>query len=245
MAADAAIFVNGGDFMRFQRFIALIGPEAFESIQAKTVLVAGLGGVGSYVFEALVRSGIKTLVIADHDCYDITNLNRQLGATQPTIGLAKVDVCEENAKAINPDIEIVKHRVFIDQTTIHSLFLRPIDFIVDAVDSIDAKLLLIQVAEELNIPIVCSMGFANKLHPEQILIKRLNQTSICPLAREVRRRCRAAGISSNPFVVYSEEPPIASQIPGVQLGSTSFTPSAAGLILASHVINTFLGGPSR
>ncbi|MCK7488502.1 MAG: ThiF family adenylyltransferase [Bacillus subtilis] len=118
-----------------------------------------------------------------------------------TVGHSKVDVSSARAKEINPDIVVVKHQTFIDANSIGSLFDRRIDFIVDAVDSIDAKLLLIQEAEARAIPIVCSMGFANKLHPELIQIKRLNQTSMCPLAREVRRRCRVAGVLSNPFVV--------------------------------------------
>jgi tRNA threonylcarbamoyladenosine dehydratase len=228
--------------MQFSRLIALIGTNAYETLVSKTILIAGLGGVGSFVFEALLRSGIKSLIIVDHDTFDITNCNRQLGATLATVGQKKVDVASSHARLVHPEASIQALNLFIDDSTIQPLFEHKIDYIVDCVDSMQAKLLLIQYAAMHHIPIVCSMGFANKLHPEKIKIAKLNQTSVCPLAKELRRRVKQAGIALNPDVVYSEETPILSHTEGLKLASSSFTPSTAGLLMASVVVNHFIQG---
>lgn len=228
--------------MRYQRLRALVGEANFQSIREKTVLLAGLGGVGSYCFEALVRSGVGKIVVVDHDVYDITNVNRQLGATTETIGRPKVEVSRERALAIDPEANIETKRLRIDKSNVSTLFEEPIDFVVDAIDSIEAKVLLIEQSALHSVPIVCSMGFANKFHPERIRIRKLSQTAVDPLAREVRRIARIHQIASDPMVVYSEEVPVSSTDPTVRLGSNAYVPAAAGLFLASHVINSILGG---
>jgi tRNA A37 threonylcarbamoyladenosine dehydratase len=228
--------------MRYHRLRALVGEEGFQSIRSKSVLLAGLGGVGSYCFEALVRSGVGKITIVDHDVYDITNLNRQLGALTETIGRPKVEVSRERAHAIDPDIQIVVKHLRIDKNNVATLFAEPLDFVVDAIDSIEAKVLLIEQASLHQVPIVCSMGFANKFHPEQICLRKLSQTSVDPLAREVRRIVRIRQITADPMVVYSEEVPKKSMDPTVTLGSNAYVPASAGLFLASHVINSFVGG---
>lgn len=226
--------------MQFGRFIGLIGQNAFDFLQQKKIFLAGVGGVGSYVFEALVRSGIKQITIVDQDTYDMTNLNRQLNATLDTVGQAKVDVCKEHAIRIHPEIAIQAIQTSINDHTISTFGLENYDYIIDCIDTLSAKVLLLQEASKHHIPIIHSMGFANKLHPELIRIAKLNQTSVCPLAKEFRRRVRLLDSSLNPDVVYSTEIPLACQIDSLRLASSAFTPSSAGLLIASHVINQLL-----
>jgi len=230
--------------MRYHRLKALVGEAGWSAIHGKHVLIAGLGGVGSYAFEAIVRSGVGKITIVDHDVYDITNLNRQLGALTETIGLPKVKVSRERAMAIDPDVHIVAKRLRIDKNNVASLFEEPLDFVIDAIDTVEAKVLLLEQAALRKVPIVCSMGFANKFHPEQIRLRKLSLTSVDPLAREFRRLVRIHGIGVDPMVVYSEEPPHPSSDETVHLGSNAYVPASAGLFLASHVINSFLGGIS-
>lgn len=226
--------------MQFQRFIGLIGFEAFQSLQQKKLFLAGLGGVGSYVLEALVRSGFLHITIVDQDTYDISNLNRQLNATLSTVGKEKVFVCQEHARSIHPEIHIQAIHTSICEETIAAFHLETYDYIIDCIDTLSAKVLLLQEASKHAIPIIHSMGFANKLHPELIRIGKLNQTSVCPLAKEFRRRVKLLNPTLNPDVVFSTETPLACQIDHLRLASSAFTPSTAGLFIASHVINQLL-----
>ncbi|MDD3126076.1 MAG: tRNA threonylcarbamoyladenosine dehydratase [Candidatus Izemoplasmatales bacterium] len=226
--------------MRFSRFTALIGSMTYQNISNKTVLVAGIGGVGSFALEGLARSGIGTIVIVDNDIVDETNSNRQLLALHSTIGLRKVDVAKKRLLDINPDIKVISKAVFIDETTIDSVFDLPIDFIVDAVDYVNAKLSLLKKANQLQIPIIAAMGFGNKLHPEMIKISLLSETSICPLAKTMRQKVKAAGLSLDTPVVYSQESPLLPTDTAVKIGSSSTVPSTAGLLMASYVINSFI-----
>ncbi len=226
--------------MQFGRFIGLIGQDAFDSLQQKKIFLAGVGGVGSYVFEALIRSGMKQITIVDQDTYDITNLNRQLNATLDSVGRAKVEVCKEHASKIHPEAFIQAIQTSINDRTISTFGLQDYDYIIDCIDTLSAKVLLLQEASKHQIPIIHSMGFANKLHPEMIRIAKLNQTSVCPLAKEFRRRVKLLQANLNPDVVYSTEVPLVCQIDSLRLASSAFTPSSAGLLIASHVINQLL-----
>ena len=226
--------------MRFARLTALIGKEASINLSHKTVLVAGIGGVGSFALEGLVRSGIGTLIIIDNDVVDITNINRQLIALDSTIGMKKIDVAQKRLQDINPLVKVITKAIFIDATTIDSVFDRSIDFVVDAVDNMMAKLLLLQKASELKIPIISAMGFGNKMHPELIKITTLNKTSVCPLAKTMRQKVKAMELPDDTPVVFSTELPILPIDPLVKIGSSSTVPSTAGLMMASYVINSFI-----
>ncbi len=226
--------------MRFQRLEALIGADNLQLLHQKTVLIAGIGGVGSYAAEAIARSGIGTIILVDHDVVDATNINRQLIALDETVGRKKVEVMAERIKQINPMAVIVPLCLFIDATTIESLFSLKPDFIIDAIDSVPSKTLLIETAVAKKIAIIASMGFARKMHPEKIELTTLAKTETCPLAREIRYRLRRDGVKLDIPVVYSIETPIESKLDSVRLGSNAFVPSTAGLIMASYVINQII-----
>lgn len=226
--------------MRFARFEALVGLKKAQSFKQKTVMVVGLGGVGSFALEALARAGIGHLILVDHDTVDITNINRQLLALSSTVGERKVAVAERRICDINPEATIETYPVFLDSTNLDHFLDRPLDFIVDAIDSIDAKTALIEAALKKQIPIISAMGFAKKLHPEMIRISTLKATSACPLAKTMRFRLKNNKEALSLPVVYSTEPPMETIDPSVKLGSVSTVPSVAGLMMASYVINQFL-----
>ena len=226
--------------MRYQRFSALIGTEKMALLRNKTVLLCGLGGVGSYVFEALVRAGVGRIVVADRDVFDITNLNRQLGAMSSTVGRWKVEVAWEHAKDIDPSTIVDARKISINVATVPSLFEPFPDFVIDAIDDVDAKIALIALATTLRVKVISSMGFANRLHPELIKIASLNQTSNDPLARVMRTKLKAAGLSLALPVAFSTETPIQPQDAQTKLGSSPYVPSVAGLFIASYVINQWI-----
>lgn len=226
--------------MRFQRLEALIGIEKLHQLSGKTVMICGIGGVGSYAAEALARSGIGQLILIDNDIVDITNINRQIIALDSSLKLPKVEVMSKRIHDINPDAKVSPMRIYIDETSIESIFITKIDFVIDAIDSVASKCLLITSCIQRNIPIIASMGFALKLHPEKIELTTLDKTEMDPLAKEIRYRLRKAHISLRIPVVYSKEEPKKSLINNVKLGSCAFVPPAAGLMLASYVINQFI-----
>ncbi|PKL01606.1 MAG: hypothetical protein CVV56_01070 [Tenericutes bacterium HGW-Tenericutes-1] len=226
--------------MRFQRLEALIGLMKLNQLNDKTVLICGIGGVGSYATEALARSGIGHLILVDNDIVDITNINRQIIALESTLNQPKVSVMMKRILDINPNAIVTPLQLYIDETSIDSLLNQKIDFVIDAIDSVPSKCLLIAACAQRNIPIIASMGFALKLHPEKIELTTLDKTEMDPLAKEIRYRLRKAGINLKIPVVYSKEQPLKSHIDSVKLGSTAFVPPSAGLMLASYVINQFL-----
>lgn len=225
--------------MQFDRLEKLITKEKMTLLKTKTVAVFGLGGVGSYAFEAIVRSGIGKVIICDFDIVDITNINRQLVAYQSTIGKLKTEVAKSRAFDINPDIEVVDYSKKADASLIFEIIALKPDFIIDAIDDVSAKTELITQATKKDIKIVSSMGFANKFHPEMVEIEKLSKTSVCPLAKTMRKRLKEAGVSLDLMVVYSKEKPTKPK--DHVLGSTAYTPSTAGLIMASYVINEMAG----
>lgn len=222
---------------RFSRSSRILGEPKMEKLNKSSVVVFGIGGVGGAVLEALVRGGVGTVAVVDKDTVDITNINRQIIATNDNIGEKKVDVAEKRALSINPHINFKKYDLFYLPETADEVDLTEYDFIVDAIDNVTAKLELIERANKLNIPVISSMGTGNKLHPELFEIADINKTSVCPLARVMRRELKNRGVKKL-TVVYSKEEPIKTEnsVPG----SVSFTPPVAGYLMASYVINKLL-----
>ena len=222
---------------RFSRSSRILGEQKMEKLNKSSVIVFGIGGVGGAVLEALVRGGVGTVAVVDKDTVDITNINRQIIATNDNIGEKKVDAAEKRALSINPHINFKKYDLFYLPETAEEIDLSEYDFIVDAIDNVTAKLELIERANRLNIPVISSMGTGNKLHPELFEITDINKTSVCPLARVMRRELKNRGVKKL-TVVYSKEEPIKTEnsVPG----SVSFTPPVAGYLMASYVINKLL-----
>ncbi len=222
----------------------LIGDEAVEKIKQKTVLLFGVGGVGSFALEAIVRTGVGGVILVDNDTVSLTNINRQLIADTTTVGRLKTEVAAERAQAINPDIKVTRYDVFADGDNIPSIIdeTHP-DYIIDAIDTVTSKLAIISAANERNIPVISSMGTGSKLDPTRFRIVDITKTHTCPLAKVMRLKLREMGIA-HCDVLFSDELPIkassASELEGQTTrhipGSISFVPSAAGLIIGGYVI---------
>ena len=234
----------------FSRTELLLGKTNIDKLKNSTVIVCGIGGVGSYVVEALTRVGVGKIVIVDKDDISISNINRQLPATQQTIGLSKVKIMKERMLSINPEITVVAKQEFYLPGRADEFLNDDLDYIVDAVDNVTAKLDLICCAKEKNIPIISSMGTGNKLDPTRLEIADIKKTSVCPLAKVMRKELRKRNVDSVKVVYSKEEPvvpmtvdeegnPIRSSVPG----SISFVPSVAGLIIASEVVKDLLKLP--
>ncbi len=223
---------------RFSRTIGVIGEDNFKKLNNSSVIVFGLGGVGGAVCEALVRSGIGTIALVDKDTVDITNINRQLIATTQTVGMRKTDAAEKRLLSINPDLKVVKYDLFYLPETADEIDLSKYDFAVDCIDNVTAKLELAVRCEQAGVPLISSMGTGNKLHPEMLEIADISKTSVCPLARVMRRELKKRGITHLP-VVYSKEEPVKTELSVP--GSMSFTPPVAGYLLCSYVIRNILG----
>ena len=246
---------------KFSRTELLIGHDALKRLSNCRVAVFGIGGVGSYAVEGLVRSGIGKFVLVDDDCICLTNINRQLHATSRTVGKPKVEVMKERILEINPDAEVVAYQRFYAPDTASDLICSDYDYIVDAIDTVSSKLDLIVKAKENGIPIISCMGAGNKLDPARFEVADIFSTSVCPLAKVMRKELRKMGIVSLK-VVYSREEPVKlaeteesscktgcicpgetvrkctvrRQIPG----SMSFVPSVAGLIIAGEVVKDLI-----
>ena len=226
----------------YSRSQLILGDEAIDKLIAANVIVFGVGGVGSYCIEALVRGGLGNITIVDHDRVSITNINRQLIATYSTIGQYKVDVMKKRILEINPNCNVKVYKTFYGLHD-EAIDLSQYTYIVDAIDTISAKLLLIEQARDKNIPIISAMGAGNKLDPTQFEVSDIFSTSMCPLAKTMRNELRKRAIKSLK-VVYSKEKPIKpSQSDEASLtrkrqvpGSVSFVPPVAGLIIAGEVI---------
>lgn len=233
---------------RFARTELLIGKQGVTKLAESTVAIFGVGGVGSYVVEALARSGIGKLVLIDHDTVSLTNINRQLPALQSTIGQAKVEVMKQRILDINPDCQVEAIQQFYDKAQSEALIRSEYTYIVDAIDSITAKVDLIVTAMDQKIPIVSSMGAGNKLDPTQFKVTDISKTHSCPMAKAVRKILRDRGVTKGLTVVFSTEIPLTPSEPyaeevGVRRqlpGSMAFVPSVAGLFLASAVVNDIL-----
>lgn len=222
---------------QFERTRMLLGQEAMDKLRKAHVAVFGAGGVGGYIVEALVRSGVGNLDIIDKDEVSVTNLNRQIIATWDTIGRDKVDVMKERALSINPDVKVNTHKCFYLPENADELDLGRFSYVADAVDTVTAKIELAIRAKRAKVPIISSMGTGNKLNPMQLEIADIYQTSVCPLARVMRRELRKRDIQELKVLYSKEEPiPVGNAVPG----SVSFVPSAAGLMIASEIIKDII-----
>ena len=240
----------------FDRLKLLIGEEKLKSLNQKTVAIFGLGGVGSYVVEGLVRSGIENFVIIDNDKIDVTNINRQIIATTKTIGRFKVDVAEERIKEINPNVKVIKYAEFVGKENENiELFdsIKNVDYIVDAIDTVSSKTRIIEFAKAHNIPVISALGTGNKLDPTKLKLADIYDTKICPLAKVMRKELKKRGITSLD-VVYSEEEPIKilddsreaesskenNDDKSVKsIGSIAYVPSVAGLFICYKIVREF------
>ena len=234
---------------QFSRTEILLGSNAMDKLKNSKVIVFGIGGVGGYVVEALVRSGIGTIDIVDNDTVSLTNLNRQIIATWSTIGKNKVDVMEVRMKDINPDVIVNKHQCFYLPETAERFDFSQYDYVIDAVDTVSAKIDIVMQAEKAGIPVISSMGAGNKLNPAAFEVADIYKTSVCPLAKVMRRELKKRGVKKLK-VVYSKEIPLKPaenedirkenekkrQAPG----SIAFVPSVAGLIIAGEVIKDLM-----
>ncbi len=246
---------------QFSRTQLLFGPEAMKRLSECRVAVFGIGGVGGYAVEALVRSGIGALDLIDDDRVCLTNLNRQLHATRKTVGKYKVDIAEERVHEINPDCRVITHKTFFMPATQEEFDFSQYDYVVDAIDTVKGKLALVEQANAAHTPIICSMGAGNKLDPTAFRVADIYRTSVCPLARVMRTECRKRGIR-HLKVVYSTEQPIRPlEDPSISCrshcicppgarkctvrrdipGSTAFVPSVVGLIIAGEVVRDLCG----
>ncbi len=228
----------------YTRTEALIGKENIEKLKNTRVAVFGLGGVGGFTAEALVRSGVGAIDIIDCDTVDITNLNRQIIATTTTIGQNKTDAFEKRLLDINPEVKITKFNLFFNSETSNIFDFSNYDYIIDAIDTVSAKIELILKANECGTPIISSMGTGNKLNPTELEVTDIYKTSVCPLARVMRYELKKRGIKKLK-VVYSKEEPIKPQSQEKFNGrhipaSAPFVPACAGLIIASEVVKDII-----
>ncbi len=225
---------------RFIRTQALFGADAMEKLKNSKVIVFGVGGVGGYAVEALARSGVGRVDVVDPDRVAKSNLNRQIIALDSTVGKSKVEVIKERILQINPEAQVNCFEVFYLPENADSIDLSVYDYIIDAIDTVPAKVELCVRANSLGVPIISSMGFGNKLNPTQVEVADLSKTSVCPLARTMRRLLREKGIT-HLKTVYSKEIPTTPSGPMDSSGkptvaSVAFVPSVAGLVIASEVI---------
>ncbi len=221
----------------FDRLRLLIGDDV-EFLRNKTVLLVGLGGVGGYAFESLVRCGIGTIVVCDNDRFDETNLNRQILSNLDNIGNLKTMEAIKRASMINKECNVISINEFITKDNIDILFNRKIDFIIDAIDTIGTKKLIIKNALARDIKFISVMGTGNKMDASKVTITDIWKTSYDPVAKMIRQFLRKEGINKKVPVVFSPEKPISTGT----VGSNAFVPGVAGLMASSYVINTLLGG---
>lgn len=232
---------------QFSRTELLIGKEGIDKIQKAKVAIFGIGGVGSFVTEGLVRAGVKKFVLIDNDKVCLTNLNRQIIATRKTIGQYKVDIMKERILEINPDAEVETYKEFFMPGSNLNIIKKDLDYVVDCIDTVTAKIEIVVQCKNLNIPIISAMGTGNKLDPSKLEITDIYKTNICPLAKVMRKELRKRNIDSLK-VIYSKEEPIKPyEIPGCESehkkqtpGSVSFVPSVAGLTIAGEIIRNII-----
>ena len=220
----------------FERVISFVGNDNFEKIKEKTVLVVGLGGVGGYAVESLIRSGINNIILIDFDKIDESNLNRQIITNNNNIGQYKTDVMKERILSINPECNVSLHNIFLDKDSISILDNYQIDYIVDACDSVQAKKLLIDYSLDKDIKLISSMGTANKIDPTKLSITDIRKTSYDPLAKILRKYVIDKKTNKNVMVVSSTEQPISTDI----LSSLMFVPATAGILCAKYIISDII-----
>ena len=221
----------------YNRTEIVLGKENVEKIKSSKVCICGIGGVGSYSMEALARIGVGNITIIDKDKVDVTNINRQLIAMVDNVDKPKVNIAKERIKSINPSINVDTHEIFISKDNISEYIDNTYDYVIDAIDSVDSKVALIKYCYENGIKIISSMGMANRINPLDIRVADIYKTKMCPLAKIMRKRLKEINIKKLK-VVYSEEEAIKTNT--TVLGSISFVPSVAGLVIASEVIKDII-----
>ena len=230
----------------FSRTRMLLGDAAMDRLKAARVAVFGIGGVGGHAVEALVRSGVGALDLIDSDRVALSNLNRQIIATRDTLGMLKVEAAKTRVLSINPDCAVETWPVFFLPETADRFDFTQYDYVIDAIDTVAGKLRLIEAAKAAGVPVISSMGAGNKLDPTAFRVADISETSVCPLARVMRRELKKRGID-HVKVVFSTEPalvPAPTEEPTARRstpGSTAFVPAVAGLILAGEVIKDLIG----
>ena len=227
---------------QFSRTQLIFGEEGMAKLKSSRVAVFGIGGVGGYAVEALVRSGIGAIDLIDSDRVCLTNLNRQIYATHRTIGEYKVDVAEERIAEINPDCKVKKFKTFFLPQTKEEFDFTQYDYVIDAIDTVAGKIAIVEKANESKVPVISAMGAGNKVDPTAFEVADISKTSVCPLARVMRRELAKRGIKHLKVVYSKEEPKKTEGDTGEVTGkrtvpaSTAFVPSVAGLIIAGEVI---------
>lgn len=230
---------------QFSRTAQLISSDAVNKLQNSHVAVFGVGGVGGYVIEALVRTGIGSITIVDNDTVSLTNLNRQIVALHSTIGKLKVDVMAERALDINPDVKLTKKALYYNEDTKNEFNIGDYDYVVDAIDSVTSKLLLIEECKKIDTQIISSMGTGNLFNPQSFIVDDIYKTSVCPLARVMRHELRKRNIDHLKVIYSTEERSvlengIEKKGNGYAPASIAFTPSSAGLLIASEVVKDLI-----
>ena len=235
---------------QFSRTELLLGADGVEKLKQRRVAVFGVGGVGGFVIAALARAGVGELDIIDNDIGSLSNINRQIIADHKTIGKPKTEVMKSRILDINPSAKVNDFQVFYNAETSDSFDFSKYDYVVDAIDTVTGKLLIIENADKFKVPVISSMGTGNKLDPTRFEVTDIYKTSVCPLARVMRRELKSRGIKKLK-VVYSKEEPVSLKISddrlaekkgsGTAPGSVSFVPSAAGLIIAGEVVKDLVG----
>ena len=233
----------------YSRTELLVEKEGLQRLKDATVMVLGVGGVGSHCIEALARSGVGRLILVDNDKVTLTNINRQSIAYHSTIGQYKTKLMKDRIWDISSEIEVITQEKFILPENLHEIFDRKVDYIIDAIDTVTAKLALVEYAKQQDIPIISCMGTGNKLHPELFEITDISKTSVCPLCKVMRKELKERGIK-HLKVLYSKEKPVdtSGKSTGENMGkrralpgSISFVPPVAGLLIAGEVIRTLAG----
>lgn len=228
----------------YSRTAFLLGEEGMQKLKNATVAVFGLGGVGGYVVEGLARCGIGGLELVDHDTISITNINRQILATRKTVGMDKAEAAKQRVLDIDPDIRVTARKEFFGPDTADRFDFSGYDYVVDAIDTVTGKLALVKAAQDAGVPIISCMGTGNKLDPTKFQIADITKTSVCPLARIMRKECAKRGIR-HLKVLFSTEDPISPVVTSTEElpegrralpGSVSFVPSVAGLMIAGEVV---------
>lgn len=222
---------------QFSRLEALVGLDSVEKLKKSTVMIVGIGGVGGYCCEAIARSFVGTIIIIDFDVVDITNINRQIIATNETIGKKKVDIMKDRINSINSDCNVISYDLFLDKDNISNIDFSSVDYVIDCCDSISTKKLLLEEMHKKSIPFISSMGTANKMDPSKLEIVLLDKTCNDPIARIMRKFVRDKRINKKVMVLSSSELPVKTgdRTPG----STAFVPSSAGLLIASYIVNKY------
>lgn len=231
---------------QFSRFQMMIGKDSLDSLKKKRVIVFGIGGVGGNVCDALVRSGITQFALVDPDKVDITNINRQYVANLDTVGQYKVDVMERHLLSISKEVKVEKYKIFYLPETAGEIDLLKYDYVIDAVDTVSAKIEIIKKCKELNIPVISALGCGNKMNPTDLEVSDISKTSYDPLAKVIRRELRKLGIN-HLKVVYSKESPISNKEESIETStkrsvprSSPFVPPVAGIIIASEVVKDLI-----